>query len=102
MPTMPFANFPQYPQVPFSSNVSADAWPLPPFMGYAPSSCHILANPFVAAGPSMVPMPMKAPRSPHLPDHPPPTARLQSFASCMTWGEQAEVGLEEVRLSFWR
>ena len=37
MPTMPFANFPQYPQVRATPNVSADAWPrCLSFMGYAP------------------------------------------------------------------
>ena len=49
MPTMPFANFPQYPQVPFPQMYPQMPGPLPPFMGYAPSMPYP-GNPFVAAG----------------------------------------------------
>ena len=98
MPTMPFANFPQYPQVPFPQMYPQMPSPLPPFMGYAPSMPYP-GNPFVAAGPSMVPMPMKAPRSP---PSSPPTANctVAEFCELYDLGEQAEVGLERLGFRF--
>ena len=93
MPTMPFANFPQYPQVPFPQMYPQ--MPLSPFMGYGPSMPYS-GNPFV---PGMVSMPTKAPRSP--PSLPPAAnCTMAEFCELYDLGEQAEVGLEKLGFHF--
>jgi hypothetical protein len=96
MPTMPFTNFPQYPQALFPQMYPQ--MPLPPFMGYAPSMPYS-GNPFIPALPGMVSMPTKALRSP---PSSPPTANctVAKFCKLYDLGEQAEVGLEKLGFCF--
>jgi hypothetical protein len=83
MPSMPIANFPQYPQMMFLS----------PFMGYGmPGVPYPSGNPF-AADPGMVSMPTKA-----LPPSSPPTAdcMIADFCEKYNLGERVETGLDKL------
>jgi hypothetical protein len=90
MPTMPFVNFPQYPQAPFPQMYPQ--MPLPPFMGYAPSMPYS-GNLFVPALPGMISMPTKAL---HSPPSSPPTANCTVTEFCklysMTWASRQRWG----------
>jgi hypothetical protein len=84
MPSMPFANLPQYPQMPFPS----------PFMGYGmPSMLYPSVNPFFAASPSTAFMPTKA-----SPPFSPLTTNctIAEFCEKYNLGKQVEVGLDEL------
>jgi hypothetical protein len=96
MPIMPFANFPQYPQVSFPQTYA----PMHPFMGYGvPGMPYPSGNPLFTAGPSMFSMPTTTSRSP---PSSPPTAdySIAQFCEAYHLGEQAEVGLENLGFRF--
>jgi hypothetical protein len=84
MPSMPFANLPQYPQMLFPSL----------FMGYGmPSVPYPSVNPFFAAGPSTASMPTKAspPSSPSTTN-----CTIAEFCKKYNLGKQVEAGLDEL------
>jgi hypothetical protein len=93
---MPFMNFPQYPgpQALFPHMYTQMQMPSFPFMGYGSG------NPFITAGPSMVPMPTVA--SHYSPPSLPPTANITitEFCDLYNLGECAEVGLEKLGFCF--
>lgn len=93
--TMPFMNFPQYPQALFPPTFAQ----MSPFVGFGAGTPYP-GNPFFPPGPGTAFTPTTVTR--HSPPSSPPTANcsLAEFCEVYNLGEHAEAGLEKLGFQF--